>query len=350
MPLVSIVISAKDSEKTLEKTLKSAFGSNYSDFEVVLVDDGSQDRTHAIACSLQERFANLRIIQNQKNLGLARSLNMAIASCDSKYIARLDADDLVTPNRLQVQATFLEEHAKIDICGSGAVIIDEHDKAIGVSPPKAFTPTLLWASLWRVPFFHPSVCIRRELFDADDIAYDESDALGFEDYKIWSRILQRSDGHNFTAPLIFYRKHNGQVTAQKTIERQEAYSAVCQTKISAHTGIEMSKAEAALQWYYAIGSFKSVLGQPQALRQAVEMRQSCAEALIEQGYAQKRIMIGFGADLSMAMRAQSDAHFNRWLLACSFRRSCLGQSLKLLPSYTYFKLRRRGWMSNPVVA
>lgn len=346
MPVVSVVISAKDAEKTLLRSLASTLQSDFADFEVVLIDDGSTDKTLEIAQSVRETARHLRIIENPTNLGLSASLNKGIASCDSKYIVRLDADDLMSRDRLTTQVRFLDENRELGICGSGAVVIDEFDRPIGVSPPKAFSPTISWVSLWRVPFFHPSVCVRRELFSSDGFAYNSKDTLGFEDYQLWSNMLGRHRGWNFVKPLIYYRKHSGQLTANKLEAREKAYYALSQKMIAQHLGLNLSDLEAKQQWGFSRGSFDPDVGIPN-LKEAIELRERCVEIASKSRSDGESAETGFGVDLIVAARFTKSASLSAWILSSRFRRRCIRKSFRVFPSYSYYRCMRGSWATTP---
>lgn len=345
MPLTSVVIAAKDAEETLAQSLKSALRSNFSDFEVVLVDDGSTDKTWEIAQSIQEGASNLRTIRNAENLGLSGSLNKAIASCDSRYIARLDADDLMTRNRLSLQVGLLEKRQDISICGSGAIVIDELDNPISISPPKAFNKTLFWTSLWRVPFFHPSVSFKRSLFEDEEISYDASYASGLQDYRLWSQILERHQGWNFIQPLIFYRKHTGQISSQETDTRKSAYVAINQEKILKYTGLQLSEQEVRRQRSFLHGSFDSKIGLSE-IKQTVELRENFVNIIKKLRPYDESVEIGLGIDLITMLRFNRDRRLFTWLMSSRFRQRCIRKSTTIFPSYSYFKLMQRYWASN----
>lgn len=342
MPLVSVVISAKDAEKTLEKSLKSALQSDFADFEVVLVDDGSTDKTWEVVQSIQENDNRLRSIRNEKNLGLSVSLNKAIASCDSKYIARLDADDLMMRNRIKLQANLLDNNPSIGICGSGAFIIDEYNKPLSISPPKAHSETLFWTSIWRVPFFHPSVLFRADILSSNHLTYNEEDYLGLEDYTLWSEILTISNGYNFCEPLLLYRKHSGQVTSKKVEMRKRTYFEINKDKILKNCDLKLTLKQVQTQWGFSFGNFNQDL-EMSDLKHSVEIREACVEAAQKIRPHDKSIEIGFGVDLVTIARFVQNKRFFIWLISTRFRRGCLLKSLKIFPKYSYCKVMQPIW-------
>ena len=114
---ITVLIPAYNSERTLAETLESLIMQNFKDFNVLIVDDGSSDQTIAVAKKFISQL-NLEIFSLSKNSGISRALNHGLSHIQSKYIARLDADDLAMPTRLKEQFDYLESHPNIDVCSS----------------------------------------------------------------------------------------------------------------------------------------------------------------------------------------------------------------------------------------
>ncbi len=128
-PLVSIGMSVFNAATTLEVALLSMLNQSYTHWELILVDDGSSDATSDIIA----RFDDPRIVRvaDGRNLGLAARLNQTVALAKGKYFARMDADDLSFPERIERQVEYLEAHPEVDLLGSGALAIDNHNVLIG---------------------------------------------------------------------------------------------------------------------------------------------------------------------------------------------------------------------------
>lgn len=128
-PLVSIGMSVFDEAATLEAALRSMLNQSYAHWELILVDDGSSDATPDIIA----RFDDPRIVRiaDGRNLGLAARLNQTVAIAKGKYFARMDADDLSFPERIEKQVAYLEAHPEVDLLGAGALAIDDKNSLIG---------------------------------------------------------------------------------------------------------------------------------------------------------------------------------------------------------------------------
>ena len=214
MPLISVVIPAKNAEITLAESLESLANQTFRDFEVVLIDDGSSDSTFEIATSFNKRI-NIRILRHEESKGVAQSINAGICATDSEFIARLDADDLAQPLRLEKQLQLLQALPHIGVCGSHMIVFtaDEHERYVLAHPTA--NNAIRTALLQRCAISHPSVMIRRTVFDLIglyDVRFDFA-----EDYELWCRAsLLGIQFANLAEPLTCYRKHQGQVSRQKS--------------------------------------------------------------------------------------------------------------------------------------
>ena len=109
-PLVSVIIPVFNGQKYLKETVLSVQKSSYKNFEIILVNDGSKDKSKELCYKLKKKYKNIRVFSFKKNRGLSNILNYAIRKAKGKYIARLNQDDLVTPTRLSSQVYFLENN------------------------------------------------------------------------------------------------------------------------------------------------------------------------------------------------------------------------------------------------
>ena len=131
-PLISVLMSVYNGHKYLGETIDSILIQTLADFEFILIDDGSSDGALEIMKSKQAGDQRIRLIQNEKNIGLAASLNRGIEIAKGKYIARMDADDICLPTRFQKQVDYLEKHPEIWILGCGNYHIDDKGNILNV--------------------------------------------------------------------------------------------------------------------------------------------------------------------------------------------------------------------------
>jgi glycosyltransferase involved in cell wall biosynthesis len=185
-PLVSIIMSMRDVSATVRDTIRSLQWQTLSDWELVLFDDGSTDDSVAIVGSIAD--SRIRLQSDGQSRGLAARLNQAVELARGRFIARMDADDICFPDRLEKQVAYLEGHPDIDLIASGAVVFSGRD-LIGVMPIGSDHQDLARHAFRGFPFPHPTWCGRAEWFRANP--YDES--LGKTQDQ---DLLLRSFGHS----------------------------------------------------------------------------------------------------------------------------------------------------------
>ena len=161
-PLISILLPVRDGAKTLNAALTSLLTQTFRDFEILLLDDGSQDSSVAIARNFADQ--RLRVIADGKKCGLVARLNHGVNLAQGKYIARMDADDLAFPSRLEKQLNYLHKHPEIDLLGCRAIVFRGQGEIVGLLP---FAPdhAALCATPWRnIPLPHPGWMGRADWF------------------------------------------------------------------------------------------------------------------------------------------------------------------------------------------
>ena len=128
-PIVTVLMSVYNGERYLNEAIDSILAQTFTDFEFLIIDDASTDSTPKILHSYDD--PRIRIVTNEENLGLTKSLNKGLALAQGEYIARMDADDISLPERLMMQLNFLIDNKTVPLVGSGAIMIDEDGKSIG---------------------------------------------------------------------------------------------------------------------------------------------------------------------------------------------------------------------------
>jgi glycosyltransferase involved in cell wall biosynthesis len=228
-PRVSVLMAAHDAERFLRPALESVLRQTMTDLELVVVDDGSSDGTAEILASIDD--PRLVIVRNEERLGLAASLNHALDRARGSHVARLDADDIALPGRLERQVERMREQPELGVVGSAILEIDDAGRA-GVVHAMPLSPAAVrWAALFSSPFYHPTVLLDRELLDRHALRYDTSYPES-EDYELWARLLQVADGANVPEPLVLYRVHAAQATQRRRGLQREFQLQVARREIS----------------------------------------------------------------------------------------------------------------------
>ena len=205
-PMVSVLMPAYNREAFIRASIASVIGQTFQDFELIIVDDGSADRTREIVRSIND--SRLRLVENSVNLGIAKSRNKAIDIARGTYLAWLDSDDIATVDRLEKQVLFLEQHPDFCLCCGNADIIDERGNRIEGPLYRKGSPPLNWLLLWGNPIAQSSVMIRRSFLVSESLLYNESLPLS-EDYDLWCRIAKIGKTHRLEDTILHYRRTEG---------------------------------------------------------------------------------------------------------------------------------------------
>jgi glycosyltransferase involved in cell wall biosynthesis len=199
-PKVSVVMAVYNADRFLEKSISSILRQQMSDWELVIVDDCSNDRSGEIIDCYASTDARIRVLKNDSNCGPCNSRNRALQIARGQYIAVLDSDDVSLPARLSTQAAYLDNHPEISLVGCGAIKIDEHGARLGRHVPIANWRRLGNKLTRRNRLYHSTVMFR-------NAGYLYRDKLSSaEDYDLYLRML--SDGRRIAAiakPLVEYR-------------------------------------------------------------------------------------------------------------------------------------------------
>jgi glycosyltransferase involved in cell wall biosynthesis len=196
---VSVGLPFFDAERTLGAAIASVFNQSLQDWELILIDDGSTDGSRAVA---EEALGDprVRLISDGRNRGLIARLNQLAWLAESPRLARMDADDVMHPERLRLQVEF-HEATGADVVGTSAYIVDEHLRITGVRVASPFRTRV--EVLRRGGFIHPSCLGRTRWFR--DHPYDEAYPRA-EDLELWVRTVERAQFAILASPLLFYRE------------------------------------------------------------------------------------------------------------------------------------------------
>lgn len=213
-PLISVIMPVYNTAPYLKEAIESILTQTQSDFELILINDASTDNSSEVIAQFNDN--RIRVINNEKNLGLAVSLNKAIRVSTGKYIARMDGDDISLPNRFEEQLKVIKSADRRTVVCSTCLLIDEQGNKIGkwkddnkYSSPKEIRKQLPNNNC----IVHPSVMVRRDLLS--EFFYDPEQHES-EDYDLWLRMA--SDDVRFlkiTHPLVLHRIRKQSFTRQR---------------------------------------------------------------------------------------------------------------------------------------
>ena len=215
-PLVTVLMPVYNGEKYLKRAIESILKQTFRDFEFLIIDDGSADKSAEIIKSFND--ARIRLERNETNLGLIKTLNKRLGLAKGKYIARMDCDDISLPKRLSIQVNFMEKHPEIGICGSWVKIMGLKQEFVNRYPQNHEEARAYL--LFNTPLAHPSVIIRKEVMEKHELEYDENYKHA-EDYELWSRIIKHTKLSNIPKVLLHYRMHDASVSKKNSSEQTE---------------------------------------------------------------------------------------------------------------------------------
>jgi glycosyltransferase involved in cell wall biosynthesis len=213
-PAVSVLMAVFNGAPWVEDAIGSVLEQTLEDLELIVIDDGSTDATPEILGRVRD--PRLRVERRPPG-GLTRSLNVALGFARSALIARLDADDLALPERLERQRAFLAANAEVGLLGTGAREVDEAGRTAREIRPPADDRAIRRALIRRNPFVHSSVMMRRSVLERVG-GYDEALPVA-QDYDLWMRMSRLTRLANLPEPLVVRRLLPGRVSAVRDDER-----------------------------------------------------------------------------------------------------------------------------------
>ena len=197
--MVTIGLPFYNAEKYLALAIESVLQQTYTNWELLLLDDGSTDNSLSIAQSYAQKDSRIKVISDGKNKNLATRLNELPSLAQGLYLARMDADDIMHSARIERQLAVLKAHPEIDVLGTNAYIINDENAVTSTRYP--LTPK---NTLTRVKsFIHPTIIAKKQWFLENP--YDTK-ALRMEDAELWYRTHSKYHFVRLNEPLLFYRE------------------------------------------------------------------------------------------------------------------------------------------------
>ncbi|WP_137680701.1 glycosyltransferase family 2 protein [Aurantiacibacter suaedae] len=228
-PTVSVVMAVYNGEKFLAEAIASILDQTFRDFEFVIIDDGSTDRTPAILADFAAKDPRIRVF-TQENIGLTKSLVRGVDASQGRLIARMDADDISFPTRLEKQARFLESHPEIELVTANIEFMDEAGKKRFDVAPLHFPSACV---AFFMPFFnvmagHGQVMYTRALYDRVN-GYDVSFRFA-QDYDLWERMSHHTMFGQIDEVLYRFRTSANSISKKNWSGQQE-----CRARVSARS-------------------------------------------------------------------------------------------------------------------
>lgn len=209
----------------LEEAIQSILNQTYSNFEFIIINDGSTDNTNAVLREYATRDTRIRIY-SQENQGLSRSLNRGLLLAEGTYIARQDHDDVSLPERFEKQIAYLEGHPECALLGTAAWVCGPSGIAERDHKHPENSAVLKFKLVFNNPFVHTSLMFRASLINEIGMYSTDSMREPPEDYEFISRVARNFDVSNLSEQLVIYREVAGSISSQIRPNTKETSKAV----------------------------------------------------------------------------------------------------------------------------
>lgn len=212
--LVSILMPVFNAERTVAKAIDSCLAQSYLNIEIIVLDNGSRDRSAEIVKSNPD--SRIRLIESETNIGIAAGRNHLLKEAKGSFIAWLDADDEMLENRIEKQVAYFSNYPELDLIGTWIYVEQNQIKKAPLNH------SAISAALWfKNCMYQPSI-MSRNFYQNENIFYDETYANTLEDYELWYRLKDQKTFGNIDAPLTLYKLSNTEeLKAKKTLGKFE---------------------------------------------------------------------------------------------------------------------------------
>lgn len=238
-PTVSVVMAVYNGQRYLREAVESVLNQTFTDLEFVIVDDASTDDTPEILRIYAQEDSRIRLVRNDRNLGLTRSLNEGFRTASGEFLARQDADDVSLRDRLALQVQFLSGHTQVGVVGAWVAYIDEQGKQMGIWQTPTSPAHVRWSLLFGPALAHPSILMRKSL--VEESSPYRAEIRYAQDYDLWVRLSERTQLANLPALLYLRRVHEDMVGRKYSWQQEETVRAIMQEKITKLLGKPVSE-------------------------------------------------------------------------------------------------------------
>lgn len=217
-PKVSVVLPMYNACEHVGQAIGSILNQTWTNLELIIINDASTDGSLQIATKFAEGDSRVKIVDLEQNGGIAQALNTGFSLARGEYVARMDADDISAPERLEKQLKFMDDNPECGVCGSWIKAFNETKKTVSVWETELDHDSIKAHLLFGCALMHPTVVFRKAILTSDSIY--ESDYIPAEDYRLWSILAFKTKLANVQEVLLDYRIH-GDSTSQKESTKQK---------------------------------------------------------------------------------------------------------------------------------
>jgi glycosyltransferase involved in cell wall biosynthesis len=314
-PLVSVVMPVYNGERFLREAVDSVLGQTYRELELVVVDDGSTDRTAEILASYGRADSRVVVQRQTQNQGVVAARNRAAELAQGKFIAMLDADDISVATRSERQVRHLQSHPEIGVLGGAVQTVDAEGRLGRVKRFPEPPALAAWLLLFVNTLANSATMLRREVREAVGW-YSAEFAYGAEDYDFFARAARATRLSNLPDVVVHYRTWSGSMTQRSWERLENNATSIVRREASALLGRDVPSEDALSLRGLATDRYPTT---PDAIRRLARLVDAVGKAVTEQP----------GADPSDRAAVRRDAAVKLWLLSTLAMRRSPGLGISL---------------------
>lgn len=331
-PPVSVLMATHNCAPFLGEAVQSLLHQTFEDFELIIIDDASTDETPCLLRRFQDMDPRVRCERNERNRRLGPSLNRGLRLCRCDLVARADADDVFSRQRLEKQVAFMNGRPEVGVLSAVEAVVDEQGKFIRFKPTLTEDDEIRFYHMFTHAMSHTAVIYRRELVEKVG-EYDESFATGPEDYDLYARLLHVTRFANLPEALVQYRVRAGSDEQAPYPWRQRMKNQIAARQLGRFLGREVSESEAGALWELYHGYSRMPSG---GVRLAIGLVEELRFEATKEG--RTKVLERFDRDMGEAIAKQAvfQTYADR-----AISRELFTMALRLSPAQA---LRARAWM------
>jgi len=242
-PLLSVLMCVYNGERHVEAAIESVLNQTYTDFEFIILDDGSTDTTPDILARFAASDDRIRLLKNETNKGVPASSTIGFRAASGTYVARMDADDVMHEMRFEKQMAFLAKHPEVGLLGTDTFTTDQDLKLFGTVKYPRSSGMLKWLLYFYMTLHHPTCVMRAEVVQKVGY-YREKFRIG-SDFDLFNRMRFHTEFAMVPEPLYYYRHWGGNISMQSTLALEKSFVMSLTEAISTLLGRSISEEQAA---------------------------------------------------------------------------------------------------------
>lgn len=219
--LVSVIMSVYNAEESVQKSIESILNQEYKNLELLLIDDGSSDKSYEICKNYSTLYQNVKLYRNDINIGLTKSLNILLKKANGYFIARQDADDISSRSRIKKQLGFMKKHT-LDASTTRAFVINSKK----ITPSKSYYLPKELVMRIKNPFIHGTLLAKKQIFD--EVGFYDEKFYYSQDYKLMRDFLDKGYKLKILKEPLYYLNMEGNISV--THKEKQQYFAKCVRK------------------------------------------------------------------------------------------------------------------------